>query len=67
MVPPEGQETKIFINNFIYLEVKRFIKAVPKMVPAQHKTPVFLGFLRLTGWKVVPEGATILSQNINQL
>ena len=31
-------------------------KAVQKMVPAQHKTPVFLGIHQFTNWKVVPGG-----------
>ena len=26
------------------------------MVPIQYKTPIFLGFHRLIGWKVVPGG-----------
>jgi len=30
------------------------------MVPMQRKTPIFLSFLRLINWKVVPGGATIL-------
>jgi hypothetical protein len=32
------------------------MEVVPKMVPIQHKTPVFLGFLLLIAWKVVPGG-----------
>ena len=33
-------------------------KAVQKMVPAQHKTPVFLGIHQFTDWTVVPGGGS---------
>ena len=36
--------------------MERLSKAVPKMVPAQCKTPVLQGFHQLTDWKVVPGG-----------